>query len=82
MKRPYQPISCNFYDRLEEAVTLRRIVCLRYWGSESELMVNGTIRDLYIRDGAEWLELTDGTAIRLDDLIALDEHLLPPGRSC
>jgi Rho-binding antiterminator len=82
MKRPYQPISCSFYDRLEEAATLRRVVGLRYRAAGQDLEVRGTIRDLYIRDGAEWLEMTDGKAIRLDDLLALDEHRVPPGTSC
>lgn len=82
MSRPYHPIDCSFYDRLEEAATLRRSVRLRFRTNSAEAGTEGVISDLLIRDGAEWLVLADGRSIRLDDLIALDEHLLPGGGSC
>lgn len=82
MSRPYRPIDCSFYDRLEEAATMRRRVGLRFYADGSETYTEGVITDLLIREGAEWLVLADGRRIRLDDLIALDAHLMPGARSC
>jgi hypothetical protein len=31
--------------------------------------VEGIIADLFIREGAEWLRLDDGTEARLDDVV-------------
>ncbi len=74
---PYRPIDCSFYDRLEEAATLRRTCRM-------EISAHGVIRhledqiiDLRIVDGAEWMFLAGGEQVRLDDLIRFDGHLVP-----
>lgn len=59
----YSPIDCNFYDRLEEAATLKQRVRL-FLGAEEQ--VDGVIADLWQHDGAEWVRLADGREIRLD----------------
>lgn len=79
---PYIPIDCSFYDRLEEAATLRREVRLRYRDGDMEAEVRGVIADLGIADGAEWLTMEDGFRLRLDQLIALDDHEVPPVSGC
>lgn len=59
----YTPIDCNFYDRLEEAATLKQRVRL-FLGTEEQ--ADGVISDLVQHDGAEWVRLVDGREIRLD----------------
>lgn len=74
----YQPINCDFYDRLEAAATLRQTVDLRL--TEASLVgatAQGRIVDLYIKEGAEWLKLADGTEIRLDWLQAMNGESVP-----
>ncbi len=74
---PYIPINCSFYDRLEEAATLKREVVLRFRNGEHEEQKRGVIADLGITDGIEWLTLRDGFRLRLDHLIAMDGYEVP-----
>jgi Rho-binding antiterminator len=73
----YIPIDCNYYDRLEEAATRRQIVTLRYREGAEEKTVQGRITDLQIKEGAEWLLLEQGFWLRLDNLIAMDQWVVP-----
>ena len=74
---PYHPIDCSFYDRLEEAATLRRICSMEISDVEGVRILEDRIIDLRIVDGAEWMFLAGGTQVRLDRLIRFDGHLLP-----
>lgn len=69
----YRPIDCGLYDRLEEAATLKRRVVIRYRDELGEISeIEGRIKDLQVRDGAEWMVLEDGVMIRLDHILAFD----------
>lgn len=59
----YTPIDCDFYDRLEEAATLKQRVRL-FLGTEEQ--ADGVITDLVQHDDAEWVRMGDGREIRLD----------------
>jgi Rho-binding antiterminator len=73
----YQPISCNFYDELEALATLRKNCQILYRDEkEQQAVINGIIKDLYIREKAEYLLLDNGTEIRLDQLISVDGKAL------
>jgi Rho-binding antiterminator len=78
MPDKYLPINCSFYDRLEAAATLKQTVTLRYKEGSAERIEEGIIVDLFIRDGAEYLQTERGFTLRLDDLVALDEWEVPP----
>ena len=75
--RPYTPIDCYFYDRLEEAATLRRSCEIRFQGPSGPEMIKDFIIDLRLVEKAEWMILASGLEIRLDDLIAFDGHAVP-----
>lgn len=75
--RPYIPIDCSFYDRLEEAATLRRSCDIQFQGPYGPEMIQDSIVDLRIVEKAEWMFLAGGKQIRLDDLIAVDGHVVP-----
>ena len=75
---PYKPIDCNFYDILEALSTRKRYVRIQYKTEIDEFQSEDSIiRDLYIKQGYEYLLLTSGTEIRLDRLIKVAGHYLP-----
>lgn len=65
----YQPIACIDHERLEFAV-LRRQVLVLHLNDGAQL--RGVARDVYTRDGAEWLRFhpEDGAerVLRLDEI--------------
>ena len=65
----YRPIDCSVHDRLEHFAVGRTLLNVRFVSADgAEQDRDGRIVDLYARDGAEYLRLDDGTAIRLDHL--------------
>jgi Rho-binding antiterminator len=73
----YIPISCEFHDRLEDLATLRRLTRIRYRDSEGVLQQrDATIADVYSRAGAEYVSLSSGETLRLDQLVEVDGEKL------
>ena len=72
MKETYTPISCSFYDRLEEAATLKKVVNLQYFEGDSQMQKQVVIQTIKIKNKVEWLILDDGTDVRLDRIHSLD----------
>jgi transcriptional antiterminator Rof (Rho-off) len=64
---PYVPIDCSLHDRFEAAAVRRDRVRVE-WTESAEALhtVEGTIRDIVVRGGAEYLVMSDGPEIRLD----------------
>ena len=80
-KEKYIPISCTFYDRLEEWATLRKECEIEYrQDSEKIKSIQGRIVDFFIKEGIEYLKLKSGEEIRLDYLISVNGETLP--KSC
>ena len=74
MTRTYVPIDCEFHDVLEAAATLRRIVAIDHLDDEgNRRVVDARIADLFARDGAEYMRLDDGSLIRLDRIVSIDD---------
>jgi Rho-binding antiterminator len=69
----YQPISCSFYDRLEEAATIARVVKLKYFEKAELIEVRDKINTFKIRNKVEYLILDSGQEIRLDKIDSLDD---------
>ena len=76
----YIPISCDFYDVLEECSILRQNCEIVYFAedhthtdNESIHSISGIIADLYARNGEEFMILRDASGnniqIRLDKLV-------------
>ena len=73
----YQPISCIFYDLLEDAATRQKTVTLVWQNKDGGQEVwHGTIKTFIIKQGAEYLVLTDGRQLRLDQLHSLNGQKL------
>lgn len=79
MNGPYIPISCDMHDRLLDAATLRRECELTIAGAPGDARrIRGVIADVYSRDGAEYLQLRDGTTLRLDEILEFDGQAVYP----
>jgi len=73
----YSPISCEFHDRLEDLATLRKLTRIRFRDDEGvQQQRNATIADVYSRAGAEYVSLSSGETLRLDQLVEVDGETL------
>jgi len=78
--KPYIPISCSFYDYLEEAATLKRLSVIDYYENGENVNVESRIATLLVRDKVEYMLLENEETIRLDTLISFNGKALP--KSC
>lgn len=71
----YRLVACSFHDELEAWATLRQTCQIIYRDVEgTEQTVTSKIIDVYTADRAEFIKLQDGTVIRLDHLIAVNDQ--------
>ena len=64
---PYEPIACGLHDRFEAAAVRRDRIRLGWTtAAGAPRTMEGTIRDIVVRDGAEYLVLSDDSEVRLD----------------
>lgn len=81
--RPYQPIDCNYYDIILAAATLRQLTVVQYYDQAGALQEReALIADVFTRDHAEFLRLSSGELIRLDDVVAIDGEKRPAAPTC
>ena len=70
----YHPINCEFHDVLEATATQRRSVPIQYLDAQGMAVdVHARIVDLGARAGAEYMQLDDGSTVRLDRIVSVDE---------
>ncbi len=81
--KTYQPISCDFHSELELFALWRQPVEITYRNLANTTVANDfetticeAIKDLYTRNGEEFLLLPDGTEIRLDRLVSVGGKVL------
>jgi Rho-binding antiterminator len=74
----YQPIDCNYYDRLEAWATMKT-VCLLVFLDDNDVRqeVSGLIADLYTLNKAEYLRMDNGLTLRLDRLLSVNGVPVP-----
>jgi Rho-binding antiterminator len=78
MPAKYHPISCDFHDSLEALATSRQLAHIRFLDSSGILKHrNAAITDVFSRDGAEYLVISTGEILRLDQLVAVNGTSLP-----
>lgn len=74
MPAPYHPVSCEFHDVLEAHATTRRVVRIRFTGSGGVLLHReAVIQDVHSCGGAEYIVISTGETVRLDQIVAVDE---------
>lgn len=64
-----QVLPCALADRLEEAIVRKQPVTLEL---RSGQRIRAQVEDLFARDGADWLRLSDGTELRADEVTAME----------
>ena len=70
---PYRPISCEFHDLLEALATTRRPSQIRFRDGDGALQQrHARIRDVFSRAGAEYVSISTGETLRLDQLVEVD----------
>ena len=73
-EQPYQPIDCNYYDRLEAWATLHTVCRILYRDeNEQQKEVSAIIEDVYTALKVEYMRLDNGLVIRLDKLVAVND---------
>ncbi len=74
---PYHPIDCSLHDRFEAAAVRRQPVRVEWSeASGSSRETRGTIRDIVVRGGAEYLVMADGPEIRMDRITGFSTNPL------
>jgi Rho-binding antiterminator len=69
----YHPISCSFHDLLEAHATSGKPVQIRFRDATgAEQACNAIIKDLFARDGVEYLLMSTGDTLRLDEIIEVN----------
>lgn len=77
----YKTVSCQFYDELE-ALTVKKIKStIFYMDNENEKSIEDIIVDFKTKNKEEFLILGDGTQIRLDKIIKINE-ITPSNMKC
>lgn len=71
-EKPYKPIDCSFYDRLEEAITLKTEVVLEIEKDGEIKQLHTTLIDLINKNKIEWLMTSGGENIRLDHIHSIN----------
>ena len=76
MANKYQTVSCHFYDELETLAVKKVLSKITYSENENEIDIEDLIVDFRTRNKGEFLILKNGTQIRLDKIIKINE--IPP----
>ena len=78
LSKKYIPIDCNFYDRFEAAIVLRKTVMLEYLDENGQpKTAESKLKDTQTKNGEEFLILPTGGRIRMDQIISLDGEPVP-----
>ena len=73
----YQPISCDFHDLLEVHATKRQPTPVQFRDADGQLQTRvAVITDVYAKEGADYLTLSTGETLRLDQLVEVDQARL------
>jgi transcriptional antiterminator Rof (Rho-off) len=74
MKRTYQPVACELYDRLTDlAVKKKQLEVMYTDGDEQQITARICIADIVTRNKEEFLITDAGQEIRLDLLLYCEE---------
>lgn len=73
MDNKYHAISCHFYDELEVLAVKKVISKITYFENENEMTIEDLIVDFKTKNKEEFLILKNGTQIRLDKIIKIND---------
>ena len=72
MQHKYLPIDCGFHDILLDRTTRNSVIELEYLVEEVVQLKRTTLKDVYSKEGEEFLLLKDGEIVRLDRIKSVD----------
>jgi Rho-binding antiterminator len=73
----YIPVSCEFHDRLEDLATLRKQASVSYLDDGGvQQQRDAVIKDVFAREGADYVALSSGETVRMDRLVQVDGYQL------
>jgi Rho-binding antiterminator len=73
MKNNYKPIDCNLYDELILLIMRKQNIQILFQnesGAEEEM--DTVLKDIYSKEGEEFILLENGNTLRLDKLLKID----------
>ena len=73
MDNKYHAISCHFYDELEALAVKKIIAKITYFENENEMTIEDLIVDFKTKNKEEFLILKNGTQIRLDKIVKIND---------
>ncbi len=73
---PYKLVACSFHDQLEALATLRQNCEIVHQTLEGEQITQSRIIDVYSANQADFIRLQNGTIIRMDHLVSVDNQLV------
>lgn len=76
MEQPYVPISCSFYDYLEEAATIGNQNEIEYLLEDKVVVKQARLKTLVVKDKIEYAILDSGESIRLDRILTFNKKAL------
>jgi Rho-binding antiterminator len=77
MNDAYVPVSCDFQDELEALAVMHQNCKIVYHNDAGEkVKTQGEIVDIYAANKADFLKLKDGTEIRLDRLVSVNDKFM------
>ncbi|UWX03679.1 hypothetical protein H1235_12745 [Pseudoxanthomonas sp. NC8] len=73
MSPAYLPVNCEFHDVLEATAMRGRPTAIHHRRADGQAAVShARIVDLHAQDGIEYMDLDDGTRLRLDHVESVD----------
>jgi len=73
----YHPISCDYHDLLESFAMARASAQVCFRDAEGAVQCrSAAITDVFARDGSEYLLMSTGETVRLDQLLAVNDFKL------
>lgn len=80
--KTYTPIDCNYHDIILDRATRKSFVVLEYHSPEGIQSKEVLIKDVYTKEGEEFLQTGSRETIRLDQIVSLDGLEPPHDTSC
>ena len=69
----YKTVSCQFYDELEALAVKKTYSRILYMDNENEMYLEDFIIDFKTKNKEEFVIVSNGTQIRLDKIIKINE---------
>ena len=74
----YKPIACDYHSIIEHFTTIGEFCRIQYYTDIREFItVNAMIKDLYTKEGEEFMVLSTGETVRLDRLVRINDKPAP-----